>query len=137
MEIRMDNPATDIEEVRAALDRVNAAWLMEDADGIAASLTPLFEEEAVIAGPGFAPMATGRAACVNSYVDFRKQAEIHSCTFTDPSIHVAGAAAVATCEWEIVYTMKGVRYQETGHDVYVFARTGDKWLMMWRAMLTS
>jgi ketosteroid isomerase-like protein len=125
------------QQVRAVLDRINTAWLNEEPDRIAEALAPCFDERAVIVGPGFVPMAQGKQASIESYVDFKRQVTVHSCTFTEPVIHVAGESAVVINEWQIDYTLSGSRYQESGRDLFVFSRVEDRWLAVWRAMLAN
>jgi ketosteroid isomerase-like protein len=133
----MNNAGKDAESVRTVLDRINTVWLTEEPDRIAEVLAPCFDERAIIVGPGFAPMAQGKQASIASYADFKRQATVHSCTFNEPVIHVAGDTAVVTNEWKIDYALSGSRYQESGRDVYVFTRVGDAWLAVWRAMLSD
>ncbi len=131
----MSESSQQIQAVNTVLERINEVWLEADPDGIAKGLEEYFDEQAVIVGPSFAPMAHGKQESIASYVDFKRQAKVHSCTFSDPVIHVAGDTAVATSAWQIAYTMDDRRFDESGQDVYVFALRPEGWRAVWRAML--
>lgn len=131
----MSESGQELQAVRAVLERINEVWLQEDPDRIAEDLEEYFDDRAVIVASSFAPMTHGKAESIASYADFKRQAKVHSCTFSEPIIHVAGDTAVATSTWQIAYTMDDKRYEETGNDVYVFALRSGTWRTVWRAML--
>jgi len=131
----MSESGQQVQAVNAVLERINKVWLEADPDGIAKGLEEYFDEQAVIVGPSFAPMAHGKQESIASYVDFKLQAKVHSCTFSEPVIHVAGDTAVATSTWQIAYTMDDRRFDESGQDVYAFALRPEGWRAVWRAML--
>jgi ketosteroid isomerase-like protein len=131
----MNESGQEMDAVRAVLDSINEVWLKEDPDRIANDLEAYFDDQVVIVGPSFAPMSHGKAESISSYADFKRQAKVHSCTFTGPAIHVAGDTAVATNGWQIAYTMDNKLCEESGNDVYVFALRSGKWRAVWRAML--
>src|SRR5450631_3158812 len=107
------------EAVRAVLERINSAWLTQEPDGIADRMAPCFHEQVLFVGPGFVPVVQGRQAGVQSYIDFRRQATIHSCTIEEPIIHVVADTAVVTSKWRIAYSLDENRYEESGQDAYV------------------
>ena len=123
------------EAVRAVLERINSAWLTQEPDRIADAMAPCFHEQVVFVGPGLVPIVQGKQAGVQSYVDFRRQATVHSCEIEEPVIHVVAHTAVVTSKWRIAYSLNENRYEETGQDAYVLARTSDQWQVIWRAML--
>ena len=129
------NVKNQSEAVRAVLQRINNAWLTQEPDNIADAMAPCFHEQVVFVGPGFAPIVQGKQASLQSYVDFRLQAAIHSCTIEEPIIQVVADTAVVTSKWRIAYSLNENRYEEAGQDAYVLARTSDQWQVVWRAML--
>jgi ketosteroid isomerase-like protein len=131
----MSETGQQMQAVCAVLERINEVWLEADPDEIANDLEEFFDEQAVIVGPSFAPMAHGKPESVASYADFKRHAKVHSCTFSEPRIHVAGNSAVATSAWQIAYTMDNRFFEESGHDIYVFANRSGAWCVVWRAML--
>jgi ketosteroid isomerase-like protein len=131
----MGGSGKEVEAVRTVFERINEVWLEEDPDRIARDLEEYFDDQAVIVGSSFAPMSHGKAESVASYADFKRQAKVHSCSFSDPTIHVAGDTAIATSTWQIAYTMDDKLCEESGNDVYVFALRSGTWRAVWRAML--
>jgi ketosteroid isomerase-like protein len=131
----MSETGQPVQAVSAVLGRINEVWLEANPEDIERSLDEYFDEQAVIVGPSFAPLAHGKQESIASYADFKRHAKVHSCTFSEPAIHVAGDTAVATSAWEIAYTMDDRHFEESGHDVYVFANRAGAWCVVWRAML--
>lgn len=131
----MSETGQHAQAVSAVLERINEVWLEADPEGIEKSLEEYFDEQAVIVGPSFAPMAHGNQESIGSYADFKRHAKVHSCSFSEPAIHVAGDTAVATSGWQIAYTMDDRQFEESGHDIYVFALRSGAWRVVWRAML--
>lgn len=119
------------EEIRQLLNKINTAWLQ----GAAADLNNYFAEEVVFKGPSFVEMARGRAACVQTYLDFVKKTNIKEFHEGEPHIDVFSSYAVATCGWTIVYDMNHKSYRETGHDLFVLERLDGQWKAVWRAII--
>ncbi|HEX2574157.1 MAG TPA: nuclear transport factor 2 family protein [Polyangia bacterium] len=124
-------------EDRAALlalvQEINDAWRSHQTG----ALHELFHEDMIIVGPGFAPLAKGRPACVASYEDFLRSAAVQAYSETVPTIEIWGDTATATYGWEMTYALEGQTYTETGHDAFVFARAEGRWRAVWRAMMPS
>jgi len=110
---------------------INHAW----SKGQVGDLRNFFREDMVIASPGLRERVVGREACIASYQDFRNMATIDSYQETDAGVDVFGSTAVATYRWEIVYEMGGQTYHETGGDVFVFVRDGERWQAVWRTLI--
>jgi hypothetical protein len=72
--------AEPAEQVRQLPRRINEAWLK----GPVEELAECFHEDMIIAGPDLQPLASGREACVRSYVDFVGQATIRECRLAEP-----------------------------------------------------
>ncbi|HEY2012749.1 MAG TPA: DUF4440 domain-containing protein [Bryobacteraceae bacterium] len=125
----------DREEIELLLQRINESWLMGYPEEMPAKLGECFDDAMVIKGPGFATVGTGKAACIQSYIDFVHQAKIIACTLSTPQIDVSGDTAVGTFSWKITYELNGVESRETGHDLFVFARREAGWRAVWRTML--
>jgi ketosteroid isomerase-like protein len=69
------------------------------------------------------------------YVDFVRAAAVKECTLDEPTIHVAGDTAVATCRWSMRWERDGRESTESGFDVFAFTRAEGRWLACWRALL--
>lgn len=125
----------DSDDIRLLLQRINETWLWYYPEQFAAILGECFHEAMVIKGPGFQTMSAGREACIKSYVDFVGQAAVSACTLSTPEVDVWGDTAVATYAWKVTYQMNGEQYRDSGHDLFAFVRSGDRWLAVWRAVL--
>jgi ketosteroid isomerase-like protein len=125
------------DEVKDLVRAINDSWLSKTPDKIPKILADCFHEDMMIKGCNLETLASGREACVRSYIDFVKQAKISAFSQNEPEIQVVGDTAIATYGWNITYTLDDKEYRESGHDVFVFSRRHGKWLAIWRAMLTE
>jgi ketosteroid isomerase-like protein len=131
-----DQPETEEQiAVRDVVSKINEAWSRLRGEAMAAALNECFAEEIVVRGPGFLFLGKGRELAVKSYQDFMNQVEVKSLSLGEPAIDVAGDTAIAQYTWTMTYVMSGQEYTEHGHEVFVFARRGGKWLAVWRALL--
>ena len=85
--------------------------------------------------PDFVNRTNGREACIAGYLDFCTQANITDFKLGEPGIDVFGNTAVATYSYEISYEMGGESFTDTGRDLFVFVREGDRWQAVWRTMI--
>lgn len=124
---------SDIGEIWQLIQRMNDAWAKEGPENLA----HYFHEDIVMVHPDFTKRTEGKAACVASYEDFRKQAAILDFKVSNPGIDVFGDTAIATYSYEIAYEMGGERFNDTGRDVFMFIRENGRWLAVWRTMIIS
>jgi uncharacterized protein DUF4440 len=122
---------TTREEVSAALQRINRAWLERRTD----DLVPLLHPEITLVFPGFAGRAEGREAIVAGFADFCQNATIQEYREANHQTDVIGDTAVASFTYEMLYEQSGKRSRATGRDLWIFARQGSEWLAVWRTML--
>ena len=122
-------------EIQSALQTINGAWLSANPAAARGVLRSCFHPDMVIKGCELTTMAEGRDACVDSYVDFIKQAKVSHFEQEEPDIRLFGNTAIASYRWRIVYTLDGQECDEKGGDIFAFLREGGKWLAVWRAML--
>jgi hypothetical protein len=132
----MSTPDFITEQIRVVLQTINSAWLSADPDAIRGTLSSCFHPEMVIKDAQLKTVATGRDACVQSYVDFIKQARVSDFEQGAADIHVFAGSAIASYDWRIAYSLDEKSYNERGADVFVFVRADEKWSAIWRAMLT-
>jgi ketosteroid isomerase-like protein len=133
----MSDFANDESAIRSQLARINEAWQHQSGEALANTLNECFAEDVVMRGPQFTLMGKGRALAVQSYVDFTTQAELKAFTAEEPAIDCSGDTAVASYKWQMTYALAGQEYTEQGHDLFVFSRRAGKWLVIWRALLSS
>ena len=119
------------ETVSSAMQRINRAWLEKRPLDLAA----LFHADITFVLPGFAGRLHGREALVAGFVDFCRNATVHEYREADQAVDTIGDTAVASFRYQMVYERSGKRYRATGRDLWVFAREGDGWIAVWRAML--
>ena len=105
-----------LEVVRA----INAAWTGGHARD---ELPELFTDEAVIVGPDMALLATGRDACVQSYVEFEE---------FDHRVYRYGSAVVVDYAYRAMYRRDGEELTDYGRDVILVVETVSGWRAAWR-----
>ncbi len=122
-------------EIREVLSRINGAWTKLRGEAMTSALNECFADEIVMRGPGFVFLGKGRDTAIQSYHDFVTQAEVKNILLDEPQVDIAGDTATAQYKWTMTYILNGQEYTEHGHDLFVFARRGNKWLAVWRALL--
>jgi uncharacterized protein (TIGR02246 family) len=127
------DPTRSADEIWQLVQRMNDAWAKDGTEELAS----FFHEDIVMVHPDFTQRTEGRAACVASYEDFRKQAAILDFKISSPGIDVFADTAIATYSYEIVYEMGGERFNDTGRDVFIFVRENGRWQAVWRTMIIS
>lgn len=122
--------STTEEAIRHVIEKINTCWQEKRYGEIGAFLA----ENAVIAAPGSDQRVRGRDAYVQSYRDYDQTATTHEFNASDPQIDIVGNVAVAVCPFSVVYEMEEKMYRESGHDILVFSRSNERWLVAWRTM---
>lgn len=122
---------SDADRIWKSIEAANAAWLGSDPAGVA----PLFDEGVVMAAPDGRPVLEGKAAMVQSYVDFCEQATTHEFEVLDHAVRVSGDAAVARFRFRVRYEHGGAEHDETGAELMVLARRDEGWRVVWRMRL--
>ena len=123
-----DNEA---DEVRAALERISAAWQARRYD----DLSQLFAEDMVFSLPGQATRLQGRDAIVASYREFMDRVTLTSYREDQQSVDVWGGMAIASFRWDMAWMAGGVPNHETGCDVFGLKVIDGRWLAVWRTMI--
>lgn len=127
----------DQEEIRKLLESINEAWLVNYPDQIPRAMEDCFDERMVIKGPNFQTVGAGKAACIQSYVDFVKSASVKGCTLSTPHVEVTGDTAVATYSWQLTYDQNGKEHKDSGNDLFVFTRSDGRWRAVCRVMIPA
>ena len=122
-----------MEEVRQIMANISRAWR----NGRVHELDAYFHECMVIKGPGMREAARGKAACVESYREFLKQAKIEDYQESDLAVDIWNTTAIATYAWKMTYELAEKQYRESGHDTFAFTKDNGRWLAVWRLMLPS
>jgi ketosteroid isomerase-like protein len=133
----MPDPSADEAAVRGQLSRINDAWQHLRGEAMTGALNECFADDVVMRGPNFAFISKGRPLAVQSYHDFVAQSEVKAFTAEDAAIDISGDTAIATYAWQMTYTLAGQEYTEQGHDIFVLSRRDEKWLVVWRTLLSS
>jgi ketosteroid isomerase-like protein len=133
----LPEPSSAEAAVRGQLARINHAWQHLRGEAMTMALDECFAEDVVMRGPNFAFISKGRSFAVQSYLDFAAQCEVKSFTADDAAIDLCGDTAIATYAWQMAYSLAGQEYTEQGHDIFVFASTAGRWLVVWRTLLSS
>lgn len=120
-------------EVRHTLQHISAAWQ----DRRYQELATLFDDHIVMVLPGLSARIEGRAAVVESYMEFMEHSAVAEYFEDEPTIDVWGDTAVASYRWEMTWVSGGVAGNAAGYDVFTFARRADEdraWRAVWRTM---
>jgi hypothetical protein len=108
---------------------INAAWR----EGRAGEALPeMFAEDAVIVGPDLTPLAAGRDACVQSYVDFARDIDLIEFDEFDHRVVAFGPAAAVDYAYRAVYRREDEELTDFGRDVILVVETEDGWRAAWR-----
>ena len=118
-------------DVRQTLDRLNAAWREQRFD----DLHQYLDEHIVMKGPGLKTIGRGRAALVQSYVDFMGRSTITAYEESNHSIDVNQSTAVVAYDWSMTWEQSGKQDNASGQDMFVFERREAKWIAVLRVML--
>ena len=121
------------DDIKSIVGRINDAWL----NGRFEELHAYFDENVVLAHPGFEKRTAGRTALIDSYAEFARTATIHHFNAQEPDVDVSGDTAIATTPWEMRYTYAGQTLEERGWDLLVFRRTPPGWRVVWRTVILN
>ncbi len=116
------------DEIVEVLHRIDDAWLESRADDMADDL----DEGVAFVEEGFRSRVEGRDRAIRYDRDFLSSATILEFSESDLLVNVWGDTAVATFRYELAWEADGKRRQARGHDLFVFRRTGAKWLAVLR-----
>lgn len=116
-------------EIDSLLHELNDCWVRGDAKEVARFL----HEDVVFNGPTPDIRIEGRAACVDSYVQFVTHSMVTGFQQQTARVDVAGDTAVAVYEWHIEYVWAGLTSIDSGRDLFVLQRQpAGGWLVTWR-----
>lgn len=118
-------------EARAALDRIQQAWLANQPS----DMRPFLHPDVVMAYPGFGGYARGADTLIGGFEEFCSTARIRSFEESDVHVTEVADAAVITYRFSMVYERAGATWESTGRDLWVFAREGGQAVAIWRTML--
>jgi len=119
------------EAAAAAMRQINQAWI----EGRVDELAPLVHAEMVMAFPDFSGRIQGREPFLAGFRDFCQNAKVEEYREHDHHIDVAGATAVVTFRYQMIYQRSGERWRSTGRDLWVFQQQDGAWIAVWRTML--
>ncbi len=117
------------EQIWNKIEASNRAWLA----GRAHEVEALFHPDVVFRGAG-AHVLHGRAAIVESFVEYARHACTEAFEVTEHDVDVVGDVAVVRYAFSVRYVLRadGVARTERGQETLVFQRAGDDWLAIWR-----
>lgn len=103
--------------------------------GEPAVVASLFADDVVGIHPDLDGSVRGRAAMVQSFVDYVAQVKTHHFDEQERSVEVLGDLAVATYRFEVRYEVGGQVHDERGQEVLVLRRRDETWQVVWRTQL--
>jgi hypothetical protein len=116
------------DDVVDTLRRINDAWLQRKVDEMASAL----DDRVVFVQPEFGGRVEGRERAIQSYREFLASATILEFSESELSADVWGDSAVATYRYALDWEADGDRHHDEGHDLFVFRRSRDMWLAVFR-----
>jgi Domain of unknown function (DUF4440) len=122
----------DEKEVWEVIQRINSAWLKKQPE----RLPELLHDRIVVVGTDGRRYGEGRAACVESYRSFSEQATVSFYQESHRQVDVYRVVAVVGYRFEIEYTINGKTSRDTGRDLFVLEKENDRWLAVWRQVVT-
>jgi hypothetical protein len=128
---------SDAEEIRRIVDAINEAWLHAPPAVMRSEMIQYFHPDITVRGPDLTRLFAGREACVDSYAEFVGGATVLESHFSPAEVDLFGDFAIASTAWRLKYDLGGARFDETGHDIFAFARMDGRWLAVWRMLLTD
>jgi hypothetical protein len=117
-------------EVRRALDGLNAAWR----ERRFADLAACFDEAVVMRGPGLIELVRGREAVVRSYAEFMTKSTITEYAESGHAVDRWGETAVARFDWSMTWIQDSKADRASGQELLVFQRRGTQWVAIERVM---
>lgn len=123
--------AEEKKAIESLVREINKAWLQRDFD----RLRRRFHPQIVMVAPGFDERVSGVDACVKSFEDFLANAEVRDFEESEVTVDCRGSAAVATFRFETSYRMDERNYEESGREIWVFARDQEGWRAIWRTQV--
>ena len=121
------------QDVWQTLREINKAW----GQGRLDELKQYFHKDMVIVAPGFLQRVDGRDDCIKTFEEFVGRATNIAFEETPLSVDVCGDTAIVVYEYKVRYGMNGDSHCDTGQDMFVFAREGQRWLAIWRTMFPT
>ena len=122
----------DKEEIKSIIKDVNDATLgSKETD-----LGQFFHDGVKFVAPDFNSALEGKEAALNSYREFRENAELKGYELGEPDVSIFDTTAVATYSFDMRYKLAEETYHETGRDIVVLARRDDEWKIVWRTLVT-
>lgn len=121
----------DSSQISAALGQIIAAGMSGGLGGLEA----LLDENVVMVFPGFGGKIQGKASMISGFEDFRENATVLAHEESAEQVDIVSHTAVGSYRFEVFYSRGGVSYHSTGRDMWVFEKSGGRWLAVWRTML--
>lgn len=108
------------------IQATNRCWTCGDLAQLG-RLKEYFHPDMVAITPTDRLRREGRAACIEGWSNFAKNAKITSWKEIDPKIQVYGTAAVATYYFDLHCAMNGQAINLQGRDMFTLVKENDRW----------
>ena len=113
--------------------KINQSWTKGELNSIAQYI----HNDVIVTNEEFNHLTKSKEELLQSYQHFYDNADIRGFKESDPVIDIIETTAIVSYKWNIKYIMKGIEYDEAGKEILVFAKVEDKWLVVWRSLLTD
>jgi len=119
------------EDVLRTVDEINDAWT----SGLFDRLEELFHDDMVIVKPGGGRLGVGKKACVDSYREFCRRAEVFDFEESNFSVDIWEDTAVVSYRFSMKYEIDGEEHSEKGFDIFVMGEEDGRWRALWRTVV--
>ena len=123
--------STESELLWKRVQAANAAWQT----GAPQAVAEMFAEDVVMITPDLRRI-DGRAAMVQSFVDYVAQVTTQHFRELEHSVDLHGDVAVVTYTFDVRYRVDEATFEDHGQEVLVFARRAGRFEAIWRTQVT-
>jgi len=118
-------------DVHETLAEINRCWR----ENRPQEMKPYLHPDITMVFPGFTGSLAGRDAFLGGFSEFYTNARVIEYEESDEQIHVVDRVASVSYRFTMVYERATYRERSTGRDVWIFERSDDRWIAVWRTMV--
>ncbi len=118
------------DQINQAIKKINEAWSNKDFS----LLNDLLTESVIFLSPELTGSIQGKSSAIKSCQDFMGKARVLFFKYDLAAINLLKETAVAISLFEIKYQIGDQLNQETGTEILIFEKSGNRWLLCWRIL---
>jgi ketosteroid isomerase-like protein len=118
------------DQINQAIKKINEAWSNKDFS----LLNDLLTESVIFLSPELKGSIQGKSSAIKSYQDFMGKARVLFFKNDLAAINLLKETKVAISLFEIKYQIGDQLNHETGTEILIFEKSGNRWLLCWRIL---